>query len=347
MVLHVVEAFGGGVQSAINDWISNAPNQRHIILRSVRQSHDTERNLTVDHGVLELPTGHWARVRRLTEVVRRERPDIVHAHSSIAGVYARIARLPGTKLYYSPHCFAFERTDLSLPTRALIWMAESVLSLRTDRYIVVSERERRLLRRFVRQRPSTLVPVVPARIPEVVLTDFDSRRARSTIRILATGRLTAQKDPTFLAHTIDLLPKGLNAEVTWVGDGDEDARRALEARRVRVTGWVTQLQAQRLLAAADIFVHTAAWEGSPVVIDEAMSLGLPIAARRIPVLVDRGLTHLADTPGELAAVVVQLTMNADLRIADGHANRERFDEYLTSTKDALSTAYSLASVGQS
>src|SRR5262249_32973589 len=65
-------------------------------------------------------------LRALRRILRTERPDVVHAHSSKAGVLGRVAaRLEGVpRVYYSPHGYGFLQQDRSALSRGLYRLAE-------------------------------------------------------------------------------------------------------------------------------------------------------------------------------------------------------------------------------
>ncbi len=75
------------------------------------------------------PLAAIAGVRRL---VSQLAPDVVHAHSSFPGVYARAALLHGPRLVYTPHCFAFERRDVGWVARSTYRAVERALRGRAD-----------------------------------------------------------------------------------------------------------------------------------------------------------------------------------------------------------------------
>jgi glycosyltransferase involved in cell wall biosynthesis len=71
-------------------------------------------------------------------------------------------------------------------------------------------------------------------------------------------------------------------ELTVLGDGDETttwqdlAQRLRIQSRTRWTGELPQAEAVALVAQADVFVFTSLQEGTPNVVLEALSLGLPV-----------------------------------------------------------------------
>lgn len=62
--------------------------------------------------------------------------------------------------------------------------------------------------------------------------------------------------------------------------GDDALKSVLEVHDIACTGWVTRDQVYRALAGADIYLHTAAWDGFPVTVLEAVRLGAVPVVRR-------------------------------------------------------------------
>jgi len=96
---------------------------------------------------------------------------------------------------------------------------------------------------------------------------------------VAVGRMMPQKRPLlFLEIAERILPKLPNARFLWIGDGDLaaafDAKNCL-GEKVRRLPW--QIDAPAFLAAADVFLHVAEFEGLAFAILEALAAGLPCA----------------------------------------------------------------------
>lgn len=131
----------------------------------------------------------------------------------------------------------------------------------------------------------------------VPLVDRAQRRAlRSAMRaeldiaddqnlILGVGRLVPQKRPfVFLEVVRKVHARHPQARFVWVGDGELAAKWRAEVARsglsdvVRCAGWKADVKPY--LAAADLLLHTAEYEGLPFALIEAMSMAVPCAISR-------------------------------------------------------------------
>jgi glycosyltransferase involved in cell wall biosynthesis len=296
-VLHVTEALGGGVQSAIANYVDGLPDLEHTVFSRARDGQSTYSwNGDVAH---EAYVGGLAGFFvRLVSKVRQERPDIVHLHSSFAGA-ARAVLPPGTAIVYSPHCYAMERRDLGRAARAAFGAVESLLAHRTGAVVAVSLREAALSNR--------LNPRVPAEValnPAPFAAPATSARPADPAEVVMVGRISPQKDPALFAAVAGAC-RGLPWRFVWIGDGDDSARADLEHAGVEVTGWTLPAAAAERVARARLYLHSAAWEGGPLSTIEAATLGTPVLARDIPSMSSLGYALAGERPDELARAVAR------------------------------------------
>ncbi len=109
--------------------------------------------------------------------------------------------------------------------------------------------------------------------------------APDQLLIVGVGRLVPQKRPfAFLEVARKLHEQYPHVRFVWVGDGELSGEwRAAIARDglsdvVFWTGWKSDVSPY--LAAADLLLHTAEYEGLPFALIEAMSMGVPCAISR-------------------------------------------------------------------
>jgi glycosyltransferase involved in cell wall biosynthesis len=289
----------------------------------------------------ELHPWHDARAfGKLYRLLRRERFDLVHAHSTKAGLLGRwAARLAGVPaILFTAHGWAFTEGRSAFQRRLLATL-ERWTSRVTHQIICVSEHDRQLALRFGVAR-STQLRLIHNGLDE---TSFfikgadESRGGVTPLRpkgegpiLTFVGRLARPKEPLLLLDALQRLPRG---RLIVVGDGP--LRPSLEEQiqlkgltdRVKMMG--RRPDVSEILAASDIFVFVSRWEGLPLVIIEAMLAGLPVVATRVggvAELVEDGVTGFLVPPGDAAALSQALEKLLDdeaRRLAMGQAGRER------------------------
>jgi glycosyltransferase involved in cell wall biosynthesis len=276
------------------------------------------------------PINPWRDVAGFVELVRllrRERPDILHASSSKAGVLGRLAALAaGVPIrIFTVHGWAFAAYS-GLASSLYRW-ADRLARPLTTVTICVSENERAAGIRAGTCRAERTV----------VIRNAVSLRGRPRARdgngrplFIAVGRLKAPKDFVTLARALALLPPD-SFEALVVGDGPDRSTLESELRqlglenRVRLAG--ERHDVPDLLAAADVFVLSSVSEGLPVSVLEAMAAELPVVASHVgglSELVLDGETGLLVEPRDsdkLAAALGRLLADRDLRRRLGAAGR--------------------------
>jgi glycosyltransferase involved in cell wall biosynthesis/peptidoglycan/xylan/chitin deacetylase (PgdA/CDA1 family) len=276
------------------------------------------------------PINPWRDVAGFVELVRllrRERPDVLHASSSKAGVLGRLAAwVAGVPIrIFTVHGWAFGAYS-GLASRLYRW-ADRLVRRVTTVTICVSENEREAgIRAGTCDAERTVV------IRNAVALDGRPRAGHEQPRprLVAVGRLKAPKDFSTLVRALALLPAD-SFDALIVGDGPDRPTLEGELRqlglesRVRLAG--ERHDVPDLLAAADVFVLSSVSEGLPVSVLEAMAAELPVVASRVgglPELVRDGETGLLvepRNPEQLAAALGRLVADRDLCRRLGAAGR--------------------------
>lgn len=145
------------------------------------------------------------------------------------------------------------------------------------------------------------------------------------IRLIFVGRLSAEKGLSGLIEAMSLMKSGTPSKLVIVGDGPlraglERQRDALGlAERIEFLGRLSERETMMQIARSDVLVLPSFMEGLPVVLMEALGLGIPVVASRvagIPELVEHGCTGLlfsASNWPELADSLDRLVDDNELR----------------------------------
>ncbi len=279
-VLHVACNLGSGVAAVIGSYATLTPEYQHRLLAETDPSCPVGDLGTGMVEVIRLERGRTGRAAQIREVVRRLQPDVIHAHSSYAGLFVRLAIGERDRIVHTPHCYGFHRSDLGWPTRRAIWLAEAALSYRGGYVAACSPHEYASARRLPAPR---VVSYVPNAVPIRAIDPY--RPSDGPPLVLGAGRLCKQKAPDLFAAAAELgRRRGLALRWQWVGGGDPEYAEQLQAAGVDVTGWLPHAAACSLIGRAQVYVHTAAWESAPLTVLEAAAAGVPILAREHPAL---------------------------------------------------------------
>jgi glycosyltransferase involved in cell wall biosynthesis len=306
------------------------------------------------------PLADLTALAQLVRLIRRERPAVVHTHTSKAGFVGRlaavIARAPA--VIHQPHGHIFygyygpRRTAVftALERRAARW---------TDRIITLTDRgtAEHLAHGIGRAEQYVTVPSgVPIAELRAAAPARGEARARlgldgDAIVIVGLGRLVPIKGFDLLVRALPIVVSQVpSARVLLVGEGAE--RTHLEtiaaslgvAGRLRLTGETND--PAPYLAAADVVTVPSRNEGMGRVIVEAMALGRPVVATAvggIPDVVTDGECGRLVEPEDvdaLAAALIELGRDPALRRKLGEAAAQRAEAFSTAVaREKLLTVY--------
>lgn len=245
--------------------------------------------LDVPAYALEVPRwfSPWVDIKSvfaLAGMLRRLKPDILHCHSSKAGLVGRLAavlaRTPA--VCYTPHNMYYAMQQ-GLKRQVFLW-AERVLTLFADAIIAVSESECRELRRDL-WAGNRVCRINNGIHPYAGQYDVPEVRRQYGLppdaRVMLTpARCEPQKDVGTLVLAMERVAREAPEAVLLVA-GEGKQRPELEAlssrlglrERIRFLGWVDDLEP--LMAASDIVILSSMREGLPYAIIEASAMGKP------------------------------------------------------------------------
>lgn len=284
------------------------------------------------------PLNPWLDFRALVHLVRllgRLQPDLVAAHSSKAGLLARLAaRIVGLPSVFTAHGWSFTE-GVSVFRRHLFRWLEACSVPLLDRAICVSEYDRALALASKVGTPESLVTVhngIATSGQEPV-----ARPEKDDVRLIMVARLGDPKEPHRLLEALARLPSRVSLDL--VGEGPQSGELTTLAKDLGIESRVRFLgrreDVPELLADASVFVLVSRYEAFPLSILEAMRAGLPVVASDVGGVreaVVEGETGYLVPRGDLTVLVNRLSRLIDdpgSRARMGEAGRKRFHERFT------------------
>ena len=291
------------------------------------------------------PLNDWRCLRALERLLGELGCDVVHTHSSKAGILGRLAaKRAGVPLVvHTIHGMSFNRTQ-SAPARTLYRWLERRAAGWTDAIICVADAmadqavaagvapRRRFTTIYSGMETDQFVPD-PARRQQV-RAEWGFEDGHIVVGTIA--RLFRNKGyEEIIAAMPAMVRNGGPLRFVWVGDGrdrqryERDLGRIALRDRVRLTGLVRPDQIPGLLAGFDILVHASRWEGLPRALPQALLMEVPVVSfdnDGAPEVVTPGVTgelvRLGDLNG-LAVAVARLAQSPERRRRLGAAGRAR------------------------
>lgn len=237
-----------------------------------------------------------------------------------------------------------------LKQRVLRRVDRLVRSYATDRVISVSAELQPQLARYVD--PHRIVVIPNGVDTENVRSDLSALEARRRLNIPDhcpvlgyAGRLAPIKRlDIFLAAAQEIARRAPNARFVVVGDGSERPRLEKIARALGLEHLVLFLghrdDIYDVLRAIDVFVLCSDHEGLPIVLLEALHMGIPVVARRvggIAEVVQDGISGLlvdSADPRPLADACVRLVEDSNLRRDLARSGQSRVAERFSAERTA-------------
>ena len=289
--------------------------------------------------------------KMLKKIIDEGNFDIIHYHTPVGAMIARLAALSarkkGTKVIYTAHGFHFFK-GAPLMNWLLFYPAEWLLAPVTDVLITINRED---YARALKQLHAKRIEYVPGvgintgKFRELTV-DRDAKRqslgyGAQDFLLLTVAEMTPNKNHITILKALALLKERGeldNIHYLICGRGEMWASLEESAGALGISDHVNFLGYRRdvpeLYKASDLFLFVTLREGLSVALMEAMSSGIPIICARI-----RGNTDLIDeqvsgifsenTPEAVAEHILQMYRDPEKRKALGRAASEKvllFDE---------------------
>jgi glycosyltransferase involved in cell wall biosynthesis len=269
----------------------------------------------------------WKKVRAF---IKEKKIDLIHAHGTRANsnVYwaAQSLKIP---LIYSIHGWSFHDNQKSLIKKIRIF-SEKFLTSKSIINISVSESNKQTGIKNIKSFSSVVVnngidqeKFNPAKAFKNVRKELGIKEQQ--IVLLFIARFTSHKQPLTLIHAFSIVLKKMpDLQLLMVGEGDEKEAALQLAKELSIEKNIIfepfRQDVPDILNAADIFILPSLWEGLPIGLLEAMSMGKAVIASNVDgtceIIKDEHngcLIALNNLQNELAKKIILLANDSELR----------------------------------
>lgn len=289
--------------------------------------------------------------RMLKKIIDEGNYDIIHCHTPVGAMIARLAALSarkkGTKVIYTAHGFHFFK-GAPLLNWLLFYPAEWLLAPVTDVLITINKEDYARARKQLRAKRIEYVPGVGIQTEKFRERSIDRKAKRASLGygdadflLLTVAEMTPNKNHITILKALALLKeRGDLGSIHYLICGRGEMWESLEqsARELGIDDHVNFLgyrtDAPELYQASDLFLFVTLREGLSVALMEAMSSGMPIVCAKIrgnTDLIDDGISGIfsENDPEVIAQHILTLYRDPETRKALGQAASEKallFDE---------------------
>jgi len=283
-IMHIAEAFGGGIVTFLANLANQQAEHYHVIIvHGIRpETHKNYKDFFDDRITLIKADSFRQRInfsaelkalKELRNLINQYKPDVIHMHSSQAGVLGKVAAIGyDCKKVYSPHGFSFLREDVSGWKRKVFMLLEKLFTHFDCTMVASSASEYEVAKKLTKK-----TILIQNGICSDSLKPFEHIKPQNEVPTIGmVGRAMYQKNPAMFNEIAERMP---HLHFEWIGDGV--LRDKLKAPNIHIVGWGPREEALEYLANCDIYIMTSLWEGMPLSLLEAMYLGKPCVVTNV------------------------------------------------------------------
>lgn len=278
-ILHIVEAFGGGVFTYLIALANATCEEFDVTIAYTKRPQtpdDFEKMLDSKVKLIEMKqvkrkidlVQDLKGAREIYKIYKSVAPDFVHLHSSKAGFLGRmVIDCRRNHVIYTPHGYAFLKKDDSAITRTIYKVVEKAAAMKGGEIVGVSKGEYTESLALTKHASYVNNGIDLKAMQNIQVNDVTEEMKKQKLRIGTLGRICYQKDPKVFNAIAKCLPDDL---FLWIGDGEMSD--CLECENIAISSWMNPEEAVEMLNHIHIFVLPSLWEGLPMSLLEAMYL---------------------------------------------------------------------------
>lgn len=269
-IVHVVEAWQGGIASYVQNLIRAQKSEGHNVIlfadRSLFMKDFRDLNIEIFYYESSRNPIFFSKIaKNIRKKISNLNTDVLHCHSSFPGVYCRIFSDFGeTKVIYTPHGWSFFKKDVSIIKRKIYAFIEKKLARNCTKIMCMSLNEVNAAKAL--GMPEDKLAMIYTGIHDIPLVSISERRVGDKLKVGFFGRFDYAKGYDFLERAIPYL--STNVEVHFFGSQKEDVVGKVN-EKVIYHGWIPYESIHEKILEMDIVISPSRWEGFSLGVLEA------------------------------------------------------------------------------
>lgn len=275
-ILHVGEYVNGGVATYLRTLLNGLKKYNDIenyLLVSDYKSQKKWENITKKVFYYKYKRSIFnifSAIKQIHEVIEKVNPDIIHVHSTWAGLFVRLPylfRKRKVKIVYQSHGWAF-LMDTSNYKKNIYALVERILSIPTDKIINISNYEQNQAIKYGLNK-NKMIMIYNGVEDKINKSNLKLNWDGNKINLLFVGRLDRQKGLDLFLDVYEKM-KLKNIHLYVIGTSVLDNNLPKNTEYVTYLGWVDSKDIDEYYQACDAVIMPSRWEGFGLVAIEAM-----------------------------------------------------------------------------
>lgn len=290
-------------------------------------------------------------IKTLKKLIDKEQYDLVHCHTEMGGLCARLAafsaRKKGCKVIYTSHNYPFYK-GASFLAWTVFYTVERMLAPITDAVVTINEEDYQITcKHKFAAGPNFKIDGVGVNLDRFSPVSFEEKMklredvgvAQDAFVLLYTAQFIPRKNHEMLIRQVPTILKSIpNLHVLFAGNGPIFEDMKLLANELGVSDCISFLGGRgdidRLCRVSDLHVATSRLEGQGINNIEAMACGCPLVVSRVrghrDVCIEgkNGFLFDLDKPQDMSSEIIRLYNDKNLYHTISEFNKKdasRFD----------------------
>jgi len=221
-------------------------------------------------------------IYQTVKILKKERPDLIHAHSAKGGIIARAASLfYKVNVLHTPHAYSYLSTD-NIIRKKLFLLLEAIFSKINSYLLATSNSEIERGVREVGYKPEKVIlfnnSILPINLDENIFNDFKLPNEY----ICSVGRPSFQKNIEMMIEVINRVKDykpDIHLVLMGVGEYSPNKNainKLIEKHNLKshitLVNWIEREKILQIIKQSKMYISTSRYEGLPYSIIESLSL---------------------------------------------------------------------------